>query len=286
VSFQPSRPYIDTYPAVVIERAALPKTNSMGWISACPPTSPARQKPINLDMPPPHPSKKTFIYDHRLSMDPCLHPEHFHHHGQFLSHNMGPSPQHALIPEFAYCSTTIHHNIRIPNPYGWVEDIYPRSNDPGWDDKVDERLLWRGSNTGIFHAQHTRWHRSHRNFLVEHANEINGTTSLLLPTKSRKEKVGKPKQVRNAHLNPAMMDVGFAGRPISCSSPTCELLEQIFPWWERQSVQEAGNYKYVLDVRQKLVVYFQDILLTFFLGRRKWLVGPLQAPYYFKFPDI
>lgn len=200
-------------------------------------------------MPPSRPSKKTFIYDHRLSMDPCLNPDHFHHHGQFLSHNSGPSPQQAMFPEFSSCSTTIHHNIRIPTPYGWVEDIHPRSDDPEWDDKIDERLLWRGSNTGIFHAQHIRWRNSHRDFLVEYTNGLNGTTDLLLPTKSRKEKVGKPKRVRNAHLNPAMMDIGFAGRPISCSSPTCELLEKTFPWRARQSVREAGNYKYVLDVR-------------------------------------
>ncbi|RDB16600.1 Beta-1,2-xylosyltransferase 1 [Hypsizygus marmoreus] len=231
-----------------IERTELPKINALGWVSACSPTSPARRKPINLDIPPPRPSKKTFIHDHRLLMDPCLHPNLLHQHGQFLSHNLGPTPQREMVPEFSFCSTTIHHNIRIPTPYEWVEDILPRSNDPEWDDKLDERLLWRGSNTGIFHADHTRWKGSHRGFVVGFTNELKGMTSFLSPTKSRREQVGKSKKMRNAHINPAIMDIAFAGKPISCAPQTCKYLATIFPWRERQSVKDAGNYKYVLDV--------------------------------------
>ncbi|KAF9481733.1 hypothetical protein BDN70DRAFT_830395 [Pholiota conissans] len=231
-----------------IDRASLPKINSIGWVSACPPDSPARQMKINLDEPPPRPTKKTFIYDHVATMDPCNHPDHFFHHGQFLSHNLGPSPQRALFPEFSYCSTTIHHNIRIPVPYGWVEDIYPRTNDPEWDDKVDERLLWRGSNTGMYHSATSRWEHSHRDFFVWHANELEGTLKVLQPNKTRNEKVGEPRELRKARVNPALMDVAFAGNAIGCSPAVCDLLEDKYPFRERQSIAQAGNYKYVMDV--------------------------------------
>ncbi|KAF8874754.1 glycosyl transferase family 90-domain-containing protein [Infundibulicybe gibba] len=164
--------------------------------------------------------EKTFIHDHRQAMDPCLHPNHFHYHGQYLSHNMGPAPQATMVPEFSYCSTTIHHNIRIPVPYEWIEDIYPRSDDAEWETKVDERLLWRGSNTGIFHAHSIRWENSHRNFLVRYANELDGTINVLPSNVTRNEPVGKGKY----HLT------------------------QIFPWRGRQSLKEAGNYKYIIDV--------------------------------------
>ena len=232
-----------------IARSELPKITSIGWISACSPNSPARQRPINLNKPPPSPRKKTFIWNHALTMDPCNHPDHFFHHGQFLSHNMGPSPQHALHPEFTYCSTTIHHNIRIPVPYGWLEDIYPRSDDPEWDEKVDERLLWRGSNTGMYHSKTSRWRHSHRNFLVEQANDLQGTLKLLSPNKTKNEKVGAPLEVRKARVNPAAMDIAFGGHPMSCSDEVCDLVEKIYPWRDRQSIKEAGSYKYVMDVR-------------------------------------
>ena len=232
-----------------IARSELPKITSIGWISACSPNSPARQRPINLDKPPPRPRKKTFIWNHALTMDPCNHPDHFFHHGQFLSHNMGPSPQHALHPEFSYCSTTIHHNIRIPVPYGWLEDILPRSNDPEWDEKFDERLLWRGSNTGMYHSKTSRWRHSHRNVLVEHANDLQGSLKLLSPNKTKHEKVGEPLEIRKARVNPAVMDIAFGGRPTACSDEICDLVQTIYPWRERQSIKEAGGYKYVIDVR-------------------------------------
>ena len=231
-----------------IESGNLPKINNTGWVSACPPSSPARRISINLDAPPPPSSQKTFIHDHRSSMDPCLHPELFYHHGQFVSHELGPAPQREMVPLFSFCSTTVHHNIRIPTTYGWIEDLLPRADDPDWNDKLEERLGWRGSNTGIWHANGTRWRQSHRNFLVSSANELNGTTRVLLPTKSGSDQVGAPKEMRNSRLNPAIFDIFFAGKPLACEEAICRLLETMFTWKKRQGPAEAGNYKYILDV--------------------------------------
>ncbi|KAF8960655.1 glycosyl transferase family 90-domain-containing protein [Flammula alnicola] len=219
-----------------IDRASLPKIHSIGWVSACSPNSLARRKTINLDSPPPRPAKKTFIWDHGLTMDPCNHPDLFYHHGQFLSHNMGPSPQKVLVPEFSYCSSTIHHNIRIPVPYGWVDDISPRSDDPEWD------------QYRMFHSKTSRWQHSHRDFLVSYTNDLEGTIKVLPPNKARNEKIGEPHEVRKARINPAVMDIAFGGQPIACSPDVCDLLEEIYPFRERQSIKEAGNYKYVIDV--------------------------------------
>lgn len=231
-----------------IGRKDLPKITPKGWASACKPSSfLSTLYPIDLDGPPPPKSKRTFIHDHRLVMDPCSHPDHLWHHGQFLSHNNGPTPQKEMVPEFSSCSTTIHHNIHIPTPYGWVDDI-PRSDDPEWDDKLDERLLWRGSNTGIFHADHTRWRTSHRSTLVGYVNDLNGTLDVLFPPTSPHESVGNPRTVRKAHQNPALFDIAFAGSPHACSPSVCKQLEKLYQWRQRQSLREAGNYKYVLDV--------------------------------------
>ena len=231
-----------------ITRDGLPKRSNLGWLSACPPNSPARRKPLNLDSPPLRLDTKTFISNHLQSMDPCNHPNLFYHHGQFLSHNEGPGPQPVLVPEFSYCSTTLHHNIRIPVPYLWVEDIYPRSFDPEWDQKFDERLLWRGSNTGIFHGEKTRWRDSQRNFLVEFANDYRGILDVLPPDRAQNEKLVEMREMAKARINPAVMDVAFAGETILCEPEICEVLKEEYQWRERQSDKEAGNYKYIIDV--------------------------------------
>ncbi|KAF9004583.1 glycosyl transferase family 90-domain-containing protein [Cyathus striatus] len=212
-----------------VERGELPKISYLGWVSACSPASVAGRRPVNLDHPPDPQLKKTFIYDHPKSMDPCTHPQLFHQHGQFLSHYSGPTPQETMVPEFSQCSTTIHHNIRIPTPYGWVEDIFPRSEDPEWDDRIEERLMWRGTSTGMWRKDDTYWKHQQRDFLVWATNEVNGTVRVLPPDRSKKER---------ARLNPALMDTAFVGDPIPTN----------YAWRQRQNQAEAGKYKYVIDV--------------------------------------
>ncbi|KXN85629.1 Choline dehydrogenase, mitochondrial [Leucoagaricus sp. SymC.cos] len=241
-----------------IEREALPKVNSHGWIYACPPTSLARRIPINLDQPPPPPTRKTFIHDHKKTMDPCIHPDHFHHHGQFLSHNEGPWPQTVMVPEFSYCTTTLHHNIRIPVPYGWVQDVTPRDEDPDFDEKSEERLLWRGSNTGMFHASKTRWQNSQRDFLVRFTNEIDGTVDVLMPSSKEDERVGPQRKLRTSIINPALFDVAFSNKPIACSESVCPRLEELYPWRPFMGQAQAGEYRYVLDVGSAGGVFHKD----------------------------
>lgn len=98
------------------------------------------------------PPAKTFIYDHRLSMDPCLHPSHLLSHGQFLSHGTGPVPLRELVPQFGYSPTPLHDDIMVALPFNWVPDVVPRSDDPPFHEKEDSRLHWRGRNTGMWHG--------------------------------------------------------------------------------------------------------------------------------------
>lgn len=152
-----------------------------------------------------------------------------------------------MIPEFSSCNTDLHHNIRIPTPYGWVEDV---TDDPPFPEKEDERLLWRGTNTGMHHSPSSRWHNAHRDRLVRTANEINGTLDFLLPPKPGYDDspVGEPQTLRRARVNPAMMDVAFVRAPTQCDDSTCDYMKKIYEYKRMQSLKEAGNYKYVLDV--------------------------------------
>ncbi|KAE9390087.1 hypothetical protein BT96DRAFT_946375 [Gymnopus androsaceus JB14] len=233
-----------------IGKKDLPPIHRLGWRSACHPESPARLIDFNLDGPQPPKPKKTFIHSHRQSMDPCQHPALFWQHGQFLSHHNGPDPYPTMIPEFSSCTTSLHHNIRIPTPYGWIEDILPRSNDPDFDEKVDDRLLWRGSNTGIHHSPTSRWQDAHRDKLVRYVSELNGTIDYLVPPKPGYEDqpLGPSQTARKSRINPAMMDMGFTGKPSQCHEQTCKLMEQIYDYKKRQSIKDAGSYKYVFDI--------------------------------------
>lgn len=167
-----------------------------------------------------------------------------------------------MIPEFSYCATTLHHNIRIPVPYGWVEDVTPRDQDPDFDDKVDDRLLWRGSNTGIFHASSTRWKDSHRDFLVRTTNDFDGTLDMLMPTNKDDRSVGNPRTLKKSVINPTFFDIAFSKEPISCSKDVCPVLEEIYPWQPYMKQAEAGTYRYVLDVRR---VYHSLVIVAKFL---------------------
>lgn len=181
-------------------------------------------------------------------MDPCLNPHLLHSHGQFLSHDFGPGPQSTLVPRFSFCSTMVHHDIRAATPYGWVEDILPRAHDPPWEEKVDERLVWRGSNTGMFHGSKTRWRDSHRDRLIHLANNMVGTVDVLRSPLNSSERVGEPIRLRKAHVNTEMLDLQFSGKAGSCSPRLCDELEKVYDWRRYQSIKEAGRYKYVFDV--------------------------------------
>jgi hypothetical protein len=233
-----------------LPRQNFPKiTRFDGWLSACSPTSPAIAITINLDQPPPADTGKRFIYDHRKATDPCLHPGHFWRNGNLVAHNQGPWPQHDMVPEFASSSTSLHHNIMFPSTYGWIEDILPRAEDPEWSDRLDERLSWRGGPTGIYNGEGMHWEIAHRATAVRFANDLKGTIDVLIPTENATVPVGRPKSLRKAHLNPAMMDIAFAGDAMQCSPPVCQQLENNYRFVKYQGQKEAGRYKYVLDVR-------------------------------------
>ncbi|THU98640.1 hypothetical protein K435DRAFT_818824 [Dendrothele bispora CBS 962.96] len=269
-----------------IPESELPqRQENLYWLSACSPNSTARKMPTwNLDGPAPLSSPsghKTLIYNHKLAMDPCLHPRLFWKHGQLLSHHYGPHPQPHPIPEFSLCSTTLHGDIRFPSPYSWVEDA---QGDREWEDKIDERLGWRGTTTGIFANDlgKTRWRDGHRFRPVQMAAEIEGELEVLMtPTttthhldehvfkkkqleveaegapygygdhgyeEDRQTPLGQPRKFRKSLINPALMDLAFAGDPNTCEPSTCQTIRSSYAFRLRQSDTETFRYKYLLDV--------------------------------------
>lgn len=193
-----------------------------------------------------HKKKKTFIHDHRQAMDPCLHPAHLFLNGQYLAHYEGPRPHRKLIPQFSSSITRMHYDLLPIPPSGWGEE---RSDIP-WEDKYDERLLWRGQNTGMMCTPNTRWRQSQRFRLVEMTNQVHGAVSVLRPPRAGEEdiQVGDGEQWPRARLNPAIMDIAFSGNVVQCEEPSCSEARNEYDWKRYMDTHDSGRYKYVIDV--------------------------------------
>lgn len=230
----------------VVDLSRLPKPKHLGFASACAPGSPGRpaETPINqFDRPPPR-TEKTFIHDHRLSMDPCLHPSIFYNHAQYVGHDVGPAPQPTLAAQFAYCSTPLFHDIQPPSFLAWTRDTEPHAHGPPWEGRTDERLLWRGSNAGMRHGDDTRWRYAQRARLVAWADTQNGTANILIPGAVEDEgweRIGHGTEVRKTLVNPAVLNIAFAGTPLGCDVQYCRYLESQFEWRELLEVEVDGG---------------------------------------------
>ncbi|EIN13340.1 hypothetical protein PUNSTDRAFT_58013 [Punctularia strigosozonata HHB-11173 SS5] len=261
----------------------LPPHENIGWLSACAPTSPARA--LATPFPPSSESyetsfpdlsapnrTRTFVRSHLAAMDPCTHPSLFTSHGQFLSHHAGPGLESPpLVPQFSYSTSAAHADLRPAGVGGWVEDV---EGDLGWEEKErrDEeeagrggerragKLLWRGSNTGIWCGGDHRWWEAQRERLVMMAEEGEGVVSLMVANSSSSEGEGQGQgwrgegqgwhvvEVERRALRDALLDVHFAGGPMQCAEEVCPVLEDMFDWRENMDTREAGRYKYVMDV--------------------------------------
>ncbi|TRM69723.1 glycosyltransferase family 90 protein [Schizophyllum amplum] len=229
-----------------LKRSQLPEIRrGVGWTAACHPSSFGGRYAIKPQDDPKPREGKTFIYDHTKSMSPCYHTNLFHEHGQFISHFTGPNPREAMIAQYAYSSTTIHHDIRMPSPYGWIDDL---PNEPEWEEKTDNRLLWRGSTTGMHHGPKVRWDLSHRLRMVALTNNLTTTIPVLDSRRGRDERVGQPLLHESGPLTLETTDIAFAGSAHLCSAEVCDQIEEKYKFADYQSIDEAANYKYIMDI--------------------------------------
>ncbi|KAF8908122.1 glycosyl transferase family 90-domain-containing protein [Gymnopilus junonius] len=206
-----------------------PKVTPGGWISSCPPVSPARKQAIDWGKAPRgfmnSSNPKSFIYNHRSAMDPCQHPSHF-----------------------------LLHDITTAMPMDWIEDL-PQEDNPSWHERWDGRLQWRGSNKGIWHANDRRWDLAQRARLVrwtgdgdvEGLDPLGENVTVLMPVKEGK-KVGRGASIKREQWAGTMLDIAFAGEPSSCAPEMCEKLREIFEYRKYQDQTTAGRYKYYIDV--------------------------------------
>ncbi|BEJ11490.1 hypothetical protein CspHIS471_0109120 [Cutaneotrichosporon sp. HIS471] len=218
-----------------------------GWAAACPGSSPLRRFTAGNRLPlrSSQTVDRTFIVDHKASMDPCAHPELVRLHG-FLSGKV-PAVEE-LSAKFAISKTWLHADV-LGIPPEMVADnvtLVP------WSGKVQNRLLWRGANTGMYYSSGMEWRDSHRVRLMELGDEAEGTANVLAPPgRMEGRSVGKSAMAQDVGLaNTAHFDMAFVDAPIQCDDEdgTCAEIAIEYPYRERVSRDDADRHKYVADV--------------------------------------
>ncbi|SCZ88292.1 BZ3500_MvSof-1268-A1-R1_Chr2-1g04314 [Microbotryum saponariae] len=220
-----------------------------GWAQSCPPNSPMRKAARFSDrlkdqakVAPP--AQKSLIHDHVQAMDVCSHPERQTLHGFTL----WDGPRCGLVyPLFAMTSTSMHSDLLVP-----PIDQYDRpvGNDPRWEEKKRDKIVWRGSTTGA--DLNLAWMRiySQRPRLCR----LPAQTGPITLTYAPNDKFGQlgPTQEFTADkrtLAKEWFDFQFLGKPEQCGdSVACAEFAKEFTWSEYMGQDEQNEYKYVMDV--------------------------------------
>ncbi|KAL0062424.1 hypothetical protein AAF712_010703 [Marasmius tenuissimus] len=128
----------------------------------------------------------------------------------------------------------------LPRQLAQPRQSHTTASQQRWANKTDERLHWRGTNTGMFAGGDMEWDLGQRfrgvDFLGENSKMENDSVIGSFPAPftfpyeldviDPRTTNGDVGTINRTFYNSAHMDVFFSGSPISCSSPegVCEEL--------------------------------------------------------------
>ncbi|BGP40133.1 hypothetical protein JCM10450v2_004112 [Rhodotorula kratochvilovae] len=238
--------------------------NLSNWAIGCPPSSPLRQLEQSIleevydedeDVPAAEittrfkaaygeaskaATGRSYIYDYQSALDVCQHPETMNLHGFTSVSGTDPGP---LVPLFTFAKTNVHSDILV-TPLEQYSDSYI-GYDPDWEKKTNNKLMWRGSTTGIDFYVQNDWKNSQRARLHFLTNEKEGSKDVLWADNDGP--VAETNYLVNG-LNRAYMDVSFAGGPVQCDEETCKVMSDLIEFKPTMGLNDAYQYKYVMDV--------------------------------------
>lgn len=164
-------------------------------------------------------------------MDICQHPEIMNLHGFTSVSGTDPGP---LVPLFTFAKTNVHSDILV-TPLEQYSDTYI-GYDPDWEKKDFNKLMWRGSTTGIdFYVEHD-WKNSQRARLHFLTNSVEGSKDVLV---AEGEDAVREQAYRLTGLNHEYMDVSFAGGPVQCDEETCKVMAELIHFDQTMGLNEA-----------------------------------------------
>ncbi len=165
-------------------------------------------------------------------MDFCQNPQLKRIHGALGIDYFGRSPSElrplfvlskfANNAEFVITPLEAYHNFSTK----------PELDNLTWEDKIDDRLFWRGSSTGGLHGL-DKWERSHRmrlHLMMNGRKGKEGEMSELEKEVMMPDGNGgfEMRSVDMKTLNDAYMDVALGGRPVQVRSRSRGLHQRIF----------------------------------------------------------
>ena len=188
------------------------------------------------------PAGPSFVDDHLASMDLCANPEWQYMHG-FTSW-AGPRPR-KLQPLFSFAKTTMHSDLLcVP----LEQFVNTPSSDPEWEDKTQERLIWRGSMTGVWYDATTWWRSSQRSRLHFLSQATQGTRLVRFAGEGEGKIVER--EVDLATLNARYLDAGYVGELHQCTPDEggCEEIPKHITTVKGMDWESQNDYKYIVDV--------------------------------------
>lgn len=147
-------------------------------------------------------------------------------------------------------TTPLHSDILAVAPEMWTDSV---GEDPLWEDKSQEELLWRGTTTGTRMEEKMPWKLSQRLRLVAQTNQQQGTYGVLRSF-DEQSPIGDELKVNAKELNERLMNIGFSGEPAQCTPEVCEEIAKEYAFRERQTWEEANQWKYILDVSPEVLL--------------------------------
>lgn len=210
-------------------------------LSAHPPSTPAeRSKLLAAAYTSPLAKTRSYIYDHQRAMDICRHPELIRLHGYTTAVGTNPGP---LMPLFTFAKTSVHQDI-LATPLEQYSSTY-LGYEPEWERKTKDLVLWRGSSTGSENLEGTEWRLSQRVRLHFMSHEGKGTRKVWVAGGA-----GKVEEVKVGvkELNEAFLDTSLSGAPVQCDPVTCRVMEEEIAFKPTMGLEEAYEYKYVMDL--------------------------------------
>ncbi|GAA5950283.1 hypothetical protein JCM21900_001101 [Sporobolomyces salmonicolor] len=227
----------------------LEPTGYSPWDSLCRPNSTARRAAQALPTAAPSagPNLRSFVsIEHSAAVDLCEHPELRELNG--VTSWSGPRP-YLLYPIFSFAKTSVHADLLVPSI---SNDFYTEvGRDPTWEQKKHNRVLWRGENTGAWHAKGSGWKNTQRARLVALANSREGI-SLVHFADPASDDALRLASAATSSLTAHYLDIAYSGRPIQCSAKdkTCANLQwdPSLRWEKEMPPEEENGYKYVVDV--------------------------------------
>ncbi|GAA6051318.1 hypothetical protein NBRC10513_000329 [Rhodotorula toruloides] len=220
-----------------------------GWAQICSPDSALRQVPSVDERLQKHriytePKRRSFIYDHVEAMDLCTHPDWQLIHG--FTAWPGPRPG-ILYPLFVSTTTSMHSDLLVP-PIDQYDR--PKGNDPAWEEKKYNKVIWRGTTTGadLNVEHHRKW--SQRPRLCRFPFQ-SGSVKLPFAPADKPSRPGPVSTLvsRAQALAQEWFDFAFLGSARQCDDPkVCAEFEKDFLWSDWVSESEQNEYKYMLDV--------------------------------------